>query len=206
MRRAAAGMPTSCSSSIARLRAARVVQVQMRADRLDELAADRVERIERRERILEDRADPAAADLAHRVVWQLVDAPAVEPDLARGDASRRLEQADDRRAGQRLAGAGLADDAQHLAGRDVRTTRRRPRSACRAAWGTRRAGRARRAAARRYAPARRRGCDVRLATLAAAVFGLTPSPHLAALPLRCPPGSGVRGLGRPVAAQFAASD
>ena len=51
----------------------------------------------------------------------------VEPDLAAGDAAGRLEQADDRGAGQRLAGAGFADHAQHLAGRDVEARRRRPR-------------------------------------------------------------------------------
>ena len=50
----------------------------MRLDRLDELAADRVERIERGQRVLEDRADLPAADLAHRVVRQRVDALAVE--------------------------------------------------------------------------------------------------------------------------------
>ena len=38
------------------------------ADRLDELAADRVQRIERGQRVLEDRADLAAADPAHRLV------------------------------------------------------------------------------------------------------------------------------------------
>ena len=43
---------------------------------------------------------------------------AVEADLAAGDAPGRIEQADDRRAGQRLAGARLADDAEDLARRD----------------------------------------------------------------------------------------
>ena len=95
------------------------VDRQMRLDRLDELPADRVERVQRGQRVLEDRADLAAADLAHRLVRQVVDALALEPDLAAGDAARRLEQADDRGAGERLAGARLADHAQHLAGRDV---------------------------------------------------------------------------------------
>ena len=81
--------------------------------------ADRVQRIERGQRILEDRADLAAADRAHRFVRQIVDAPAGEPDLAAGDASGRIDEADDRGAGHRLSGAGLADDAQHLARRDV---------------------------------------------------------------------------------------
>ena len=50
---------------------------------------------------------------------QVVDALPGEPDLAAGDAAGRLEQADHGRAGQRLAGARLADDAQNLAGADV---------------------------------------------------------------------------------------
>ena len=60
----------------------------------------------------------AAADRAHLLVGQVVDALAGEPDLAAGDAPGRVEQADDRRAGERLAGTRLADDAEHLAGRD----------------------------------------------------------------------------------------
>jgi hypothetical protein len=50
---------------------------------------------------------------------QVVDALAAEQDLAAGDAPRRLEQADDGRAGERLAGARFADHAQDLARRDV---------------------------------------------------------------------------------------
>ena len=87
-------------------------------DRLDQLPADRVERIERGQRVLEDGADRAAAHPPHLLVGQVVDAPAVEADLAAGDAPGRVEQADDRRAGQRLARARLADDAQDLARRD----------------------------------------------------------------------------------------
>ena len=52
-------------------------------------------------------------------VRQVVDASPVEPDLAAGNAPGRIEQTDDRRAGQRLAGARLADDAEDLARRDV---------------------------------------------------------------------------------------
>ena len=119
MRRAAAGIPTSSSSAIARARACRRAQRQVGLDRLDQLPADRVQRIERRQRILEHRADLAPADPAHRLVRQVVDAPAGEPDLAAGDATGRVDEPDDRRAGERLAGAGFADHAQHLARRDV---------------------------------------------------------------------------------------
>ena len=63
---------------------------QVRADRLDELPADGVQRIERGQRILEHRADLAAANAAHRALRQVVDAPPGEPNLAR----RRCVRAD----------------------------------------------------------------------------------------------------------------
>ena len=91
----------------------------MGLDGLDELAADGIERIETGQRILEDGADPGAAYFAHLLVGQVVDAPSFEPDLARGDAAGRLEQADDGVAGERLAGARFAHHAQNLAGGDV---------------------------------------------------------------------------------------
>ena len=39
--------------------------------------------------------------------------------IVSSSTARRIEQADHRRAGQRLAGAGFADYAENLAGRDV---------------------------------------------------------------------------------------
>src|SRR6185312_14876982 len=91
----------------------------MRQDRLDQLVADAVERIEAGQRVLEDHADALAAQQPHLRARQVVDTLAAESDLAAGDAARRLQQADDRRSGDRLAGAGFADHAEHLAGRDV---------------------------------------------------------------------------------------
>src|SRR5665213_4597962 len=66
-------------------------------DRLDQLSADGVERVERSQGILENCPDRAAAHLAHRLVRQRVDASAVEVDLARGDPAGRIEQTDDGR-------------------------------------------------------------------------------------------------------------
>ena len=94
-------------------------QRKMGLDGLDELMADRIERIEAGQRVLEDGADAGAAHLAHLLVGQIVDAPALEADFAAGNAARRFEQADDGSAGQRLAGARFAHHAQHLARRDV---------------------------------------------------------------------------------------
>ena len=94
-------------------------QAEMQADGLDQLLSDREERVQRGQRILEDRADLAAAHLLHRPVAEPVDAPAADVDLARGDAPRRLEQPQNGKPGHRLAGAGIADDAQDFAGRDA---------------------------------------------------------------------------------------
>ena len=105
-----------CDRPLARLSAR---QRHMRQDRLDELVADPQQRIEAGQRILEDDADAAPAYLAHPRRRQIVDARAVEPDFAAGDAARRIEQADDGEAGERFAGAGFADHAENLAGRDV---------------------------------------------------------------------------------------
>src|SRR6185369_4250375 len=88
--------------------------LEVREDRLLDLAADAVERVERSERVLEDHADAPAAHAAHRRRGQIVDAPALERYLAGGDSSGRLEQADDRKAGERLSGARFAHDAEDL--------------------------------------------------------------------------------------------
>jgi hypothetical protein len=94
-------------------------QRQMGLDRLDQLAAHRIERIEAGQRILKNRADLRAADLAHLLVGQVVDAPSLESNLAGSDAARRLQQPDDGVSGQRLAGAGLSHHAQDFARGDV---------------------------------------------------------------------------------------
>src|SRR5476651_2333555 len=94
-------------------------QRQMSPDCLDELLAHRIERIETGQRVLEDRADARATHLAHFLVGKIVDALALEPYLAGGNAARRLEQADDGIAGERFARARLAHDAQHFTGRNV---------------------------------------------------------------------------------------
>src|SRR5438067_1801389 len=91
---------------------------QMREDRLLQLPANRVKRIERGERVLEDDADLAAAQLPQLFGRQVVDAAALEPYFAGADPPGRLEKADDREPGDRLAGAGFADHAQYFTGRD----------------------------------------------------------------------------------------
>src|SRR6185437_838488 len=91
-----------------------VAQAQMRLHRLDQLAADRVDRVERGQRVLEDRADLPPTDLAHPRWRKIIDPRAVEQHAPAGDAAGRLEQADDGGTRERLAGTTLADHAEHL--------------------------------------------------------------------------------------------
>jgi hypothetical protein len=101
--------------AVARLR---LGHVAVGADRLHELVADLVERVQRRQRVLEDHRDVVAAELAHVLLGHLEEVAAVEQDLA-GDA--RVPRPREAHHGQRrdgLAGARLAHDAQHLAGLD----------------------------------------------------------------------------------------
>ena len=148
MRRAAAGMPTSSRRPIARLRAAaslmgrcvRIVSTSCRPtvySGLSDVSGSW-------------KTAPISRPRMVRIAsyGRLSMRRPGEPDLAGGDAPRRIDEPDDRGAGQRLARAGLADHAQHLAGRDRRTRRRARRRACRGASGTRRAGPRRRATGR----------------------------------------------------------
>ncbi len=91
----------------------------MGADGFDQLLADPVKRIEAGEWILKDHADALAPDTAHLLRRQIVDPQAREMDLAAGDAAGRIDQADHGKTGDRFAGAGFADHAQHLALGDI---------------------------------------------------------------------------------------
>ena len=89
--------------------------VLVEEDPLDDLGTDLVHRVQRRHRVLEDHRDVVAADLAQsrRRGLQQVLAAEERPPLA----GRRLlgVQAHDRQAGDALARARLADDAERLA-------------------------------------------------------------------------------------------
>ena len=106
--------------------------VAVQQDGLDDLVAHRVHRAEGGHRFLRDQRDLAAADVAHRRAARrqlgevdhlaalfLAGRAAAEADLARGDASRQLDELQDRLHGHALAAAAFAHDAQHLPGHDV---------------------------------------------------------------------------------------
>ena len=115
-RRCGSGTRTASSSSMARARAARPASQAVDLERLGDLAADRVDGIERRHRLLQDQADLAAADRAHRPLVERQEVAPVEPHRAADDPSRRVDQTQDRQRRQRLAAARLADQGQRLAG------------------------------------------------------------------------------------------
>ena len=95
---------------------------------LGDLVADRVERVQRGQRVLEDHRDVAgrgslricSSDSAEHL-------GAVDPDRAATPGALGVVQAQDRQLDDRLAGAGLAHDAEGLAPLDGEASgRRRP--------------------------------------------------------------------------------
>jgi hypothetical protein len=91
------------------------VDLLVRLDRLRDLLADAVHRVQRRHRVLEDHPDLVAAVVLHLRVGLQEQVVALVADLAaelRVDAAR---QAHDRHRGHALPRAGLADDPDHLA-------------------------------------------------------------------------------------------
>ena len=102
---------------------ARLVRVhaEMDGERLGDLQSDGQDRIERGHRLLEDHRDFAASELAHLLFRERQQIAAVEHHAAFGDAAgQSRQQPHDRQRRYRLAGAGFADDRDHLAGVDVK--------------------------------------------------------------------------------------
>ena len=90
--------------------------VTMQADRLDKLVADAVERREGADRILEDDADPAAADPAQLPDGHLQHVLSVEEDASLGPAGGRgRQEPGDGHRHRALAAAGFTDESEHLA-------------------------------------------------------------------------------------------
>ena len=93
---------------------------QMRLHRLDHLRVDPQDRIERHHRVLEDHRDLRAANRAQAVGLRGRQLFVAQFDRAAlDDAARRIDQPQDREAGDRLARARFAHQAQDLARRHV---------------------------------------------------------------------------------------
>ena len=90
----------------------------VREHRLGDLVTDGQDRVQRRHRVLEDHRHVAAADLAKPLLPQLQQVLTLEDRLALGDPGARA-QPEDGQHRDALAGARLADDAEHLARLEV---------------------------------------------------------------------------------------
>ena len=88
------------------------------AQRLAHLQPDLHGRVQAGERVLEDHADLRAAQFAHRRGGHLCEVLALQEHRPRGHAPALGEQAHQGQGRHGLAGAGLAHDAQGLAGVD----------------------------------------------------------------------------------------
>ena len=88
----------------------------MDLDHLCDLVADPHHRVERRQRLLEDHPHGGAAQFPQLLLGQGEQVPAPEEDAARARLQVLRQQAHDGVGGHRLAGTGLANHAQNLAG------------------------------------------------------------------------------------------
>jgi hypothetical protein len=84
-------------------------------DRLDELPADLVVGVQRRQRVLEDHRDVVAADVAQLGFGGVDQVAPLEQDLAADPRVRVAREPHHRQARHALARARLADDAERLA-------------------------------------------------------------------------------------------
>src|SRR5262249_2341176 len=79
-----------------------------------DLAADRAQRVQRTERVLQHQTDPGPADVAPGARGQPRQVGPVEAELARPYPGGTSGQADDRTGGDALAGSRFADQRQAL--------------------------------------------------------------------------------------------
>ena len=90
-----------------------LLHVEVAPQRLRDLRSDLERRVQRRHRVLEDHRHLAAAHVLELAVAELRQVAPVEHDRAVDDLRRRLgDEAHDRESRDRLAAAGLADDAE----------------------------------------------------------------------------------------------
>jgi hypothetical protein len=91
----------------------------MQSEPLHHLAADGHRRIERDHRLLEDHADMAAANGAHRFLGECRQILAAEQDAPTCMADRLGQETENGARQGRLAAARFADQGEDLSGRDV---------------------------------------------------------------------------------------
>src|SRR5262249_8134441 len=94
-------------------------QSEVRLERLADLTADREHGIQRRHGILEDHRDLPSADGAQRPVFELQDVTTSELRRPGTHVTGPREKAEESKRSHALPAAGLADDPERLAGRDL---------------------------------------------------------------------------------------
>ena len=87
----------------------------MEPQRLGDLPADAVDRVEGRHRVLEDHPDPVAPQLLQLRLAELGEFDSVEANRALDDSAGRRKEPHDAEGSHRLATSRLADDAEDLA-------------------------------------------------------------------------------------------
>ena len=115
--------PTSARSSTARSTRLCLAGLRVQADRLDQLVPDRLDRVQRAERVLEDHRDPAAAHGAEHVVRRArlsssspswIEPPRIRPGASSSpstaSATRRLARARTRRRRRAAVPAGSSSE------------------------------------------------------------------------------------------------
>ena len=113
-RLAASGMPDQVEHLDGALLGVLLAEALVDPGHLADLTADGVHRVQGGERVLEDHGDLAAADLAPLLLAHGEEVAGLPQDLALVHLDGGQE-AEDRHRGDRLAGARLADDREHLA-------------------------------------------------------------------------------------------
>jgi hypothetical protein len=90
----------------------------VREHRLHHLGSDAEHRVQRHHRILKDHRDLAAAQLPHLVRGQADKIPALEQDAPTNHPPRRIDETEDREAGDRFSRSGFADEPEDFATSD----------------------------------------------------------------------------------------
>jgi hypothetical protein len=93
----------------------RAVEAAVLGERLGDLLADGVDRIERGHRLLEHQGHHAAAQRLARALVEAVHVAALHEHLAAHARARPLVESEDRPEGDALAGARFAQEREHLA-------------------------------------------------------------------------------------------
>ena len=115
-RRSRSRMPTLVRSSMMRARCAVAAQRRMQLEDFADLPLDRVQRVERGHRLLEDHGDVIAAHLAQVPLVGIEQFLALEPDASRGMTCGGIgQELQDRQRRHRFARARFADQRQRLA-------------------------------------------------------------------------------------------